>query len=581
MNPPGNGNLARSDLFPRLLLICVLTVLYHLLYYRHGLVQLDEGVIFDSAIKMMRGEKWGEDFFAHYGLINHYLLALLFKIAGVSIAAERFLFIATRLPAMVLVYAIGRRLLPSWPATAVTLISILVPGHIVKSTVPLLLLTEIWLVFKWWETEHKRWILAASFWGAFSIWFRPNDIFVLLAVSSMSVFVGMRLKKSPAKQWLYNILIFLSGAGAGIVLLLPFFPGMLNYYLGILKWIELSIRTAEPFYAVPWPSPSYLRMNADKAATFLCLWATVAVYGIAGIYILLKIRSARTDRSWFYVFKLTLSGAGAFHIVVLVSNLAHLVQVAIPAYVLFAYIGYRGWQSSKQPILRGALALSFSAVMALYLIYCVALTGQPGLGSIKLLKLADTPVESDIGAVYTTDPPATPMSSVINYIKKHTRADDPIFCFPGCAIINALSSRPNPTPMNYFVPNFLYCIDPDIVSKTLKTVLSAKYFVYFERPTHIGSFRTPSMRAQNAPMRIYQVMERNFTIKKRFWLYLVLERGEDPTGATPVFLEGWEAYKYRENEKALEKLEKALDMGGPEEVILPLLAEVKARLNPP
>jgi len=467
-----------------LLIIWAVALGYYLTYFRHGLVQLDEGVIFDSAERIMRGEEWAVDFLAHYGLVKSWLLAKLFAVTGVRIETERLLFIFMRLPALAVFYAIGLRIMPSRWSLCTTLAAALVPGHHFKIVVLLLIVVHIWLAFRWWETFHKRWAFALGFWATFSFWSRLENVHWLLLTGGLSLLAGLRLKSAARKQWAVHLGAFIAGAPAGIGILMPFFPGMKNYMLWVYRWIETSMRT-EPIYRVPWPSPAALFSNPDTAATFLSLWAVLLTYVAAAVLLAITAKKAGRDPSWFYRIVLTLTGAAMLFTVFIISNLAHLLQFCSPAYLLFASIAYTAFSRLRNKPGKALVGGAFGVPAAAFLVYSVLLTHQPGVGSISLLWLAATPVKSRIGTVYATDPPGTPIQQVVNYIKENPRPKDTLFCYPGCGIINTMTGTRNPTMLNYHLPNFSYVFGPGLSDKIRRQVLDAEYFVY--RPCAPGT----------------------------------------------------------------------------------------------
>ena len=68
---------------------------------------------------------------------------------------------------------------------------------------------------------------------------------------------------------------------------------------------------------------------------------------------------------------------------------------------------------------------------------------------------------------------------------------------------------------------------------------------------------------------------RNYTFEKLIGDYVILRQGKDSSGATRAFIEGWEAYKYRDWDKARRYFEEALRLGGPSGDITPLLAKAE------
>lgn len=557
-------------------LICVVATAYYLSYFRYGLAQIDEGVIIDSAERLMKGDRYAVDLYLHYGLLRAWLLSKVFAVTGVNFTSERIFFIALRLPGLVLMYSVGRRFMPSGWSFAATLAAVFVPGHLFKSTLLIIIIGQIWLTFRWWETSSKIWTFLLGFWGPFTIWSRAESMFVITPVAFFSILVGLWLKQSPRKEWRSHALIFLIAVPIGFFCLYPIFPGILIYITWVLRFLVI-VFTQEPYFYIPWPAPAYIFKGIDHAATFFCLWGAVIVYSCALLTTVLKIKESRDDDSWYHRFITATVGFSMFYNVFTQSNLAHMLQVAAPVYLLFAYFFHGSLKSVKSFSAKAAISVPFGVIAGLFFIYGLFLANLSDIGTITLRKTANTPINTGMGTVYFTDPPASSIQEVVDYLVEHTDPDDPVMGYPGCIILQVLARRPNATMMTYFLPNTEGFTGPAISAKVRKQTLDAHYMVYFERPSHLELPRRPVMRIRNSPMGIYKVMEESFTIEHRVGGYLILRRGADPTGATKVFLEGWEAYKYKEDDLAREKLGKALDMGGPKEIIQPILRHIEER----
>ena len=579
MSEPNQSSWQGDEHFGRnVIIICLVATAYYLSYFRYGLAQIDEGVILDSAERMMKGDRFGIELFMHYGLLRAWLLSKVFIFTGVNFPAERIFFIAMRLPGLVLLYAVGRRIIPQGWAVGVTMVAVFVPGHLFKSTLLILIMFQIWLVFRWWENPGRFWAFAIGFWGAFSIWSRVETMFVMIPVGGLALLIGLWQKSSAAKEWKRHIIYFLLGVPVGVACLLPIFPGMAYFFVWTMRFMMLWYKS-DIHFSTPWPMPSNLFMGLDRAATFVFFWAGVLTYVIALIDLLVKLKNSKGGALNYYRGMIALIGLSMFYNVFAQSNLGHLVQVCAPVYLLFGDFFSRALKVSHRLMVKILVSIGFGSLILFYLVYGVILTDSPGIGSFSLRKMCQAPINSRLGTVYFTEPTSSEIQGVVDYLVEHTDPGDPVIGYPGCLIVQVMAGRPNATMVTFFLPGTALFLSPHLPAEIRKQTLDAKYIVYFERSTHLEALRQPKMRTINAPMGVYEVMAGNFTIEHRIGRYLILRRGADKTGATPVFLEGLEAYKYRQNELALEKFKKALEMGGLPEIINPLLIEVGQRIN--
>lgn len=561
--------------YRNLFIICVSAIVYYLLYFRRFLIQMDEGVILGAVDRLLQGQKWGTDFFAQYGFLKYWIMSKVFAVTGIGILSERFFFIALRLPALALMYAVGLRILPPRWAAGATVAAILIPGHLFKSDLMIITMLQIWLLFKWWENPQRRLAFAVGFAAAFSIWTRTEPMFVLLPAAFVCIYFGLRLKKNSHKEIALQSISFLAAIPIGVFCLRPIFPGMFIYFGWFYRFFESSI-ASKPSVTTNSPGLKNLIMGLDPAATFLCFAATLAIYGLYFVDSIRKRPEGQAASSRFYRIAICLTGGVMLYNALIQSNLAHLVQVCSPVYLLFADLFYRTKNKFEGRVPKLVTALFFGGIAVSYVLYGVWFTGYPDLGSFAQRRLATTPVNSRLGLVYTTDPPAAEINSVIGYIESHTLPDDPVICYPQCGMVQIMTGRPNPTMVTFFFSQLGYLLGPEITERVYKDTLKARYIIFFERPTYLETPRSDILRAKNYDMRIYYLIASHFTVEERFGRYLIFIRGEDPTGATRVFMDGWELYKYNEKEAALGKFTQALSMGAPARIVEPLIAEIKS-----
>ncbi len=108
-------------------LIVILGFCYYISYINYGISLGDEGFFVDGAERVMRGELPMADFLA-YPPGSYFALALLFKLFGVNLLASRFLEMAFLLINGIIMFYIGKRLMPSRWALIPSFILILFPG---------------------------------------------------------------------------------------------------------------------------------------------------------------------------------------------------------------------------------------------------------------------------------------------------------------------------------------------------------------------------------------------------------------------------------------------------------------------
>ena len=126
------------------LLILALALLYYGSYVRHDLRFRDEGgTIVLGAQRLLNGERPLVDVTLNYNVLWFYPVVALFKMCGVNFVLMRAWFLAlSAVAALIAFHAVYRAGKKPWPAFAVAVLCILVPGMIFKNYIPLLVVAN-------------------------------------------------------------------------------------------------------------------------------------------------------------------------------------------------------------------------------------------------------------------------------------------------------------------------------------------------------------------------------------------------------------------------------------------------------
>ncbi len=150
----------RYKLFEVVLLFAGL--LYYLVFFNKGLVLFDEGYFVHAADRILSGEMPYKDFSLQYAPAYFYVLALLFKIFGSSIIAERFFAVAMCLAILAVTFLILNKLRAnSYPVIFLSFLCVIAYGYplmnianIMWANVLTALLTV--LVYLHWHSSNER-----------------------------------------------------------------------------------------------------------------------------------------------------------------------------------------------------------------------------------------------------------------------------------------------------------------------------------------------------------------------------------------------------------------------------------------
>jgi len=169
-----------------LLLLLVASLAYLAPFVCTGWVPHDEGLLGQTAERVLAGERPHADFDDRYPGGLAYLHALAFRIGGARLSTLRWLLFAFSIPFIVALWAIARRALSPWWAAAVAGASVVwsLPNYF--ASLPswynlFFALFGLAALLRWLETRRGRWIVAAGFCGGLSILMKISGLYFVAA----------------------------------------------------------------------------------------------------------------------------------------------------------------------------------------------------------------------------------------------------------------------------------------------------------------------------------------------------------------------------------------------------------------
>jgi hypothetical protein len=222
-----------------LLLAIVLGLFIWIAHFR--LDPLDEGYFIYTSSRVLAGELPYRDFATPYTPGFFYLNALLFRIFGMDVLTLRLSLVVARISLLLLVYLLGRRIMPPAFAALPVLFLLIVdqaPGGWEShpawwSTAALLI--AVWCVCRHLEQGRNHWWLAAGLAAGASFAFKQNlGLFALLALLAAALCYEQELPEMRAPSWLARLRLPLS----------PSFVDSVRPALGPLSLIMLCLVTA-------------------------------------------------------------------------------------------------------------------------------------------------------------------------------------------------------------------------------------------------------------------------------------------------------------------------------------------------
>jgi hypothetical protein len=216
--------LGRGSKREFLLIVWSLSALYALNFYNRGWVPHDEGVIAQSAERVLAGEIPHRDFDEIYTGGLTYLHAAAFKAFGINLISLRIILLVCFLGFVPALYALATRVTPPISATAVTLLGVVwsLPNYFasVPSWYNLFFATFGTLALVWHvETRYVRWLFAAGLFGGLSVLAKITGVYYIAAAILFLTFQEQILNNRPQVDQRYSSRVVLVTKIVGVCLL--------------------------------------------------------------------------------------------------------------------------------------------------------------------------------------------------------------------------------------------------------------------------------------------------------------------------------------------------------------------------
>jgi hypothetical protein len=186
-------------------LVWVLSAFYLGMNLNRGWVPADEGILGQSAERVLHGELPHRDFDEPYTGGLAYLDAAAFRFFGVNLMVLRwvlFVFFLLWVPA---VFALAREFCSAWPAAGATLLCVAwsVPNYpaAMPSWYCLFFATfGVLFLFRYLRTPHPAWLFVAGLCGGFSFYMKTPGLFYVAGVLLFLVFREQSLSRVVSLQ---------------------------------------------------------------------------------------------------------------------------------------------------------------------------------------------------------------------------------------------------------------------------------------------------------------------------------------------------------------------------------------------
>jgi hypothetical protein len=188
-----------------LLLVWLTCAAYMGMNVKRGWIPADEGILGQSAERVLKGEMPHRDFNDPYTGGLSYLNAAVFRLFGINLLWLRYLLFAIFLVWVPAFYALGRQFFEPWIAGGITLIAVAwsVPNY--PAAMPswfLLFLASfgILALLKYMNHPKMRWLFLAGFCGGLSFLFKSVGLYYIAGGLLFFVFREQNLSRTDTQQ---------------------------------------------------------------------------------------------------------------------------------------------------------------------------------------------------------------------------------------------------------------------------------------------------------------------------------------------------------------------------------------------
>jgi hypothetical protein len=465
---PGQATVGRlpANAVAALGIVALAAASFGWFFYGRGLDVPDEGLLLHVAERLAAGEVPYRDVYFIYTPGLQYVLALLFRLFGPSLAVEHALQLGLHLAMVGVVYALALRLTRWTPLAAAAALAAVAAG--LTSYRFCLGLGAVWLITRYAETGRLRWLPAGGLAvGATYLFAQEVGLYALGAGFG---FLGLQWLASGSRGDRLRGL----AANAGLLLLgatLILGPWLLVLasQMALLPMIDATLRVAfldQPRY-MHVPLPALLPLVPEDLATNV-VWGPPAYLFYVKVLLYLPLLSVALG--WVVVAADWRGGAGrgaacavgggparaaawpllcfctlALATVADRADYYHLKQVLPATLILLAWLLAR-WGARREP---GGL-VGFAVLLPFLPLVLVGL-GEAAAFRAEQSALLVTPR----GTVLVDETKARDLSGLVAALDERTAPGEAIYVWPAETAVYFLTDRRNPTRYGQLVPTEL------------------------------------------------------------------------------------------------------------------------------
>lgn len=512
--------------------------IYQLYFYKYGLNLWDEGGLAYGALRFFNGEIPLIDFgLDGYPPGRYALVALFFKIFGVSLISIRLLFVVLTSFMVILLYMVSKNLMDKNFAIISSLLILSAPSMYYNRFFPILTVINIYFLTRYISSKRVCDLVLSVFVIFFTLLTKMEiGVISFIVLLSVLAFQMIIYKEFPFNfknfQFIYKVLISLI-----IVLAIGVIAASVKFNLPVkaFKFIfQMHSIWGNPF-------PSLFSHSGQEVLPFRELfdlslyYLPILVYISTAILLLKrKIFSNKNEilcNCNLQILVVLLFGIGTYGLVIWRVGFDNLLRVLPAFYILICYLlflsykkiiqysAFKNWSNSKGFIKNFVLTVPVLFFPALFIVNFNFYHGFYA-GSIGELRKSHIYIDSSRAGIYTDPLEAMWVSDIVSFIKKTTKKDEPIFALPLNPIWYFLSERKNPTSYDWILPQTIKILGAEqkIIDQLYKNI--PKLVIYSD----IAIDGKEERRLSNYAPKVFQFIKNNYKLAKIIGPFQILIR---------------------------------------------------------
>lgn len=456
----------------RISLIYLALLAYFWSFSKYGLNIWDEGGYANGTLRTLNGERALIDFNPNGYLPGRYWYGMVFfKLFGIEIQSLRLGVLLITPPMILMLYSIGRKIMPAGFALLAALFMLSAPSMYYNRFFTFFVILNLYLIINFFKKKNLT-SLAGFGVGIFLSAFFKFEVTLFSILISLVMFALVFSQKhlrffsqKNSAHVVFKNYYLISGIYITAIIFLVYL-GQDGYFTKVFKMvIDAHEVWGNPFPEIL-PFIELLKeVGYHQIFERVLFYLPILTYGIVSILLfyqlVLKKKILHIDH--LIIIAILLFGVCSFGLVIWRAGLDNLLRTLPPFYILFCYLLFRirkkvlSFQDSTDH--KGIFTrLPLNLLIVFFpLLFYFEMNTHHGFyaGSIGALNIETTRLSLNKVNVYTNPTEAKWIAEVIEKINLYSKKGDAILALPLNPIFYFLSDRINPTPYEWVLPGML------------------------------------------------------------------------------------------------------------------------------